>query len=86
MIMKGSGKAEDWPPYIERLVATGLFRGGSAFGNGRCVTSKDSRGECAATGYMRFEADSIDAVQSLLDGNPVLESGGAVEIHELIAT
>ena len=86
MIMKGNAATDDWQPYIEKLIATGFFRGGSAFGKGLCVTSTGVGEDCIATGYMRFEADSMDDVQSLLDGNPVLETGGAVEIHELIVT
>jgi|DEB0MinimDraft_10_1074344.scaffolds.fasta_scaffold76936_2 hypothetical protein len=36
------------------------------------------------TGYMRFEADSIEEVRALLSGNPLYEAGGRVEILEEI--
>ena len=35
------------------------------------------------TGFMRFRAESVEEVESLLEGNPVYESGGEIEIHEL---
>ena len=29
MLMKGSGKREDWAGYINKLIKSGMFRGGS---------------------------------------------------------
>lgn len=89
MIMKGGGRggnAVDWDRYIQVLSDSGLFRGGSAFGNGICVSQKDDESECVATGYMRFEAASIEQVRNLVPENPVYKSGGQVEIHELIVS
>ena len=84
--MRSSESEGDWSSYIEKLIGTGMFRGGSAFGNSRCLSKASDNTECVATGYMRFEADSIDEIQALLAGNPTYEAGGAVEIHELIKT
>ena len=84
--MKSTESKGDWESYIEKLIETGKFRGGSAFGNGRCLNQANNDDKCIATGYMRFEADSIDEIQKLLIGNPTYEAGGAVEIHELVVT
>ena len=86
LIMKNSQSEGDWQSYIESLMQSGKFRGGSAFSNSRCLSKACDNNECVATGYMRFEADSIDEIQALLAGNPTYEAGGAVEIHELIKT
>lgn len=86
MIMKSNESEGDWNNYIARLVETGMFRGGSAFGNGRCLNIGRDDEMCSATGYMRFEANSIDEIQLLLAGNPTYEAGGSVEIHELVVS
>ncbi len=86
MVMKGTGENGDWNSYIERLKNTGLFRGGSALSNGLCANKQDSDRSCTVTGFMQFEADTIQQIQALLAGNPVYESGGEVELLELIKT
>jgi hypothetical protein len=74
-----------WEPYLRRLRATGQFQGGSAIGAGQCVTK--SRRPVAITahlsGYIRVQADTLEAAKALLEGNPVFEAGGTVEIREL---
>ena len=37
MLMKGSAASGDWDDYIEKLVSSGKFRGGSSLGNGVSV-------------------------------------------------
>ena len=86
MIMKGAGENGDWYTYIEGLIETGMFRGGSALSNGLCANKQGINRSCAVTGFMRFEADNINQVRGLLAGNPVYESGGEVELLELIET
>ena len=89
MLMKSSGhggNAADWEQYIETLSESGLFRGGSAFGNGICTNQQDKGGQCVVSGYMRFEAVSIERVLALVPGNPVYESGGDVEVLEVLKT
>ena len=86
MLMKGTGENADWNAYIDRLQKTGVFRGGSALGHGLCAHKHDSHRSCIVTGFMRFEADSIQQIQALVPGNPVYESGGEVELLELIET
>ncbi len=85
MLMKGSdGEPDDWSAYIESLMTSGKFRGGSALSNSVCRTKDGADRPGETTGFMRFEADSLSAVQALLRGNPVYEAGGNVEIAELI--
>ena len=86
MVMKGSGNRQDWAPYIERMIATGKFRGGSGLGNGVVVSKRDDRSDqaCVVTGFMRFEAETIGEVRELVQGNPVYDAGGEVEVLELI--
>lgn len=87
MLMKASGGTpEDWNNYINTLVASGLFRGGSALGNGLRASKNHENTNCEITGFMRFEAESINEVSALLSGNPVIEAGGEVEISELLKT
>lgn len=89
MLMKSSGQggnAADWEQYIETLSESGMFRGGSALGNGICMDLHDKGGKCVVSGYMRFEAVSIERVLALVPANPVYESGGEVEVLELLKT
>ncbi len=84
MLMKGSGKAEEWAAYIDKLIRSGTFRGGSELANGSCVNKNVANSECMVTGFMRFEADNKNQILALLPGNPVYESGGSVEVLELV--
>ena len=86
MLMKGSNETEDWSLYIEKLMSTGQFRGGSAFGNGRGLNAKLETTPCIATGFMRFEAKTIDDLELFLADNPTIKLGGSIELHELIVT
>lgn len=84
MLMKGSGKAEDWASYIDALIKTGKFRGGSELSNGTCQSKTEKSTSCTVTGFMQFEADSAEDIIALLPGNPVYESGGSVEVLEIV--
>jgi hypothetical protein len=77
--------AHTWPAYFARLRAAGAFEGGSAIGGGVCVSRAGARADIARhlTGYIRLRAESLEAAQALLAGNPVYEAGGTVEIREL---
>ncbi len=87
MLMKGGvGENGDWNTYIDRLIKTGMFRGGSALSNGLCANKQGINRPCVVTGFMRLEADNIKQIRELLEGNPVYESGGEVELLELIET
>ena len=74
----------EWAPYVERLRAAGAFQGGSAIGGGLCASK---RGPAALTthlsGYIRIKATDMTEARELVNGNPVFEAGGTVEIREL---
>ncbi len=78
----------DWAPYLKRLEAGGHLRGGSAIGHGACFNRNGAAFGITAhlTGFVRVEADSLEAASTLLPGNPVYEAGGTVEIRELPKT
>ncbi len=84
MLMKGKTGAAGWDAYIANLTQSGKFRGGSSLGHGICCQKEGENTSVVNTGFMRFEAESIDEVRELLNGNPVYEAGFEVEIHELI--
>ncbi len=85
LLMKGEGGANAaWNAYIKTLMASGLFRGGSALANGVCVDNSGQEFDCSVNGFMRFEADDIDQVRALLTDNPLLLAGGKVELLELV--
>ncbi len=78
----------DWGPYIAGLMAKGVMRGGSAMGRGVCARKSGDAPDISRhlSGYIKIEADSLEAARALLDGNPVYEAGGVVEIRELPVT
>ncbi len=78
----------DWEAYIQKLSASGYFRGGSVFGAGQCFR-KDGLAapvSTALSGFIRVEAVDMDSARKLLKGNPTFEAGGTVEIRELPKT
>jgi len=74
-----------WEKYFAMLRASGQFSGGSSIGPGICITKSGPAREIAShlSGYIRIQAESLEHAKKLLEGNPVLESGGTVEIREL---
>jgi len=80
--------AADWAPYIRRLQDAGVFKGGSAIGDGLCARKNGAAPPVTVhlAGYIRVDADSLDQARSLLVGNPHFEAGGTVEIRELPRT
>jgi hypothetical protein len=77
--------ATAWQAYFSQLRARGCFDGGSAIGDGICVNKRGSSTAISAqlTGYIRVQAESLVDAQRLLDGNPVYEAGGTIEIRAL---
>jgi hypothetical protein len=74
-----------WEPYLARLRRTGALRGGSEIGGGVCLRKSGAKA-CLTDhlrGFIRVAAASIDAAQALVQGNPVFEAGGTVEIRDL---
>lgn len=79
-----AANSQDWEPYISRLRALGAFEGGSAIGMGEAIRKTGApRSLSLVTGFIRVSAQTLDAAKALLDGNPVYEAGGTVEIREL---
>lgn len=79
---------EGWARYLGRLRATGRFDGGSSIGNGvRLRKNQASQpSENDIDGFIRMRADSLEDAKQFLEGNPVYEAGGTVEIRELPRT
>jgi hypothetical protein len=77
-----------WETYLAKLRDSGQFSGGSAIGDGVCVNKQGSSPPIAAqlTGYIRVQAESLDEAKRFLEGNPVYEAGGTVEIRVLPRT
>ena len=74
-----------WQTYFTMLRASGRFDGGSSIGGGVCVSNTTPVKAISShlTGYIRVRAESLDDAKVLLKGNPVLDSGGTVEVREL---
>jgi hypothetical protein len=74
-----------WGEYFRKLRAAGGFNGGSSIGSGVQLRKGAAPvpANRAIEGFIRVEAESIEAVQSLVDGNPNYEAGGTVEVREL---
>ncbi len=76
---------QDWEPYFKRLRASGAFQGGSAIGDGVCARNTGATPPVTAHlgGYIRVTAQDLADARSFLEGNPVYEAGGTIEIREL---
>ena len=79
---------EDWTDYLAKLRQAGAFQGGSAIGDGVCLSKSGTPIGITSrlTGYIRVQAESLDRARELVRGNPVYEAGGTVEIRELPTT
>ncbi len=82
------GGRHDWQPYLAKLRNSGRLTGGSAIGPGICVSKSGVATDITAhlSGFIRVQAESMDDARKLLEGNPVYEAGGTVEIRELPRT
>jgi hypothetical protein len=78
----------DWPVWFARLRTMGAFEGGSAIGEEAAFRKTGVAGPVAGHigGFVRVSATDIEAARVLLDGNPVYEAGGTVEIRLLPVT
>ena len=78
--------SNEWAAYFAKLEQAGAFQGGSAIGDGVCVSKSTSPAPPITqhiSGYIRVQAQSLKHARDLVIGNPVFESGGTVEIREL---
>jgi hypothetical protein len=78
-------RGEEWGAYITRLRQAGNFEGGSAIGEGICISKSGSSEHITQhlSGYIRIRANNLSHAQELVMGNPAFEVGGTVEIREL---
>jgi hypothetical protein len=74
-----------WEAYFGLLNRSGVFRGGSEIGQGVGVRKDGAAGPLAShiTGFIRIEAADLQQARRMVEGNPVFEAGGTVEIREL---
>ena len=77
--------AQDWDSYLGKLKAAGRFEGGSGIGEGACYRKSGATPPVTSHlgGYIRISARDLADAAAMLDGNPVYEAGGTVEIREL---
>ncbi len=86
LLNHGTGQAELWPPYLEKLQQGQHLIGGSALNPGIALQGGNLSGAQTATltGYLVIEADSWEAAQAIARESPVHQSGGSVELFPLI--
>ncbi|MES2180018.1 MAG: YciI family protein [Gemmatimonadota bacterium] len=79
---------DEWEAYFASLRAVGAFLGGSAIGDGMCISKAGATAPVTRHlgGYIRVRAADLAAARELVVGNPVYEAGGTVEIRELPRT
>ena len=80
--------ANEWETYFSQLRELGAFQGGSAIGDGLCVSKSSQSVDITRqlSGYIRIRAASLEAARQMVVGNPVYEAGGTVEVRELPKT
>ena len=76
---------DEWAAYFAKLRHAGVFQGGSAIGDGVCVSKSTAVPGITPhlSGYIRVQAKSLSHARELVIGNPVFEAGGTVEIRAL---
>lgn len=79
------GNPAAWEQYFATLRSAGRFQGGSSIGDGECVSKGRPPKQTTShlSGYIRVQARDLKDAKALLEGNPVFEAGGTVEIREL---
>ena len=89
LLMHGDATApesdEAWGAYFGRLHASGALKGGSSIGAGGSFRKSGAAAPVSGqlTGYIKVEAVDFAAARLWLEGNPVYEAGGTVEVREL---
>lgn len=75
-----------WDAYFERLHRSGQFDGGSSIGEGKTFRKGGAVGAAATSlvGFLRIRAADAEEAETFLVGNPVFDSGGTIEIRELL--
>lgn len=80
-----ASSGDRWNRYFTMLNGSGAFEGGSSIGDGVCMSRvrPDKPVSAHLTGFIRVRAESLDAARSFVEGNPVYDAGGTVEIRLL---
>jgi hypothetical protein len=75
-----------WEHYLSGLRTSGQFDGGSSIGPGVLVKRDGTTLPASerVNGYIRVRAESLEAAQRFLAGNPSYEAGGTVEVRVLL--
>lgn len=75
-----------WEEYFDRLHRSGQFDGGSSIGCGATFRKGESAAASSTplVGFLRIRAVDAAEAATFLAGNPVFESGGTIEIKELL--
>jgi len=75
---------EEWTDFIELAKRSGMFRGGSEIGS-RFVVGPGTVPDVTVSieGFMRFEGDSWDVLEALLQKYPTVVHGGTLEVCEM---
>ncbi|HEX3776802.1 MAG TPA: YciI family protein [Polyangiaceae bacterium] len=87
-VAASAGVEDTCGPYLAKLRASGHFEGGSGIGGGECVNKGGRNIEISKrlVGFIRVTAENLTQAREFLQGNPVFEAGGTVEIRELPKT
>ena len=83
--VESAPNAEMWTAYFATLRGRGVFDGGSAIGAGDSFRKAGAPGAVGEqiSGCIRVRAADLAQARECLEGNPVFECGGTVEIREL---
>jgi hypothetical protein len=78
-------RGDEWAAYFAQLRQVGAFQGGSAIGDGVCMSKAGAPPGITPqlSGYIRVQPESLNRARELVQGNPIFEAGGTVEIREL---
>ena len=76
-----------WGSWLEGL-GSSLVDPGNPSGQTKTINSdgsvSDGGGANPVTGYTLLQADNIDEAVTLAKGNPIFDSGGSIEVVELL--
>ena len=78
---------KEWGAFFKEAAASGIFQGGSEIGK-RIQLGERSVEDITNSigGFMRFEAENLESVKTLLRKHPVLINGGTLELCEMPKT
>ena len=75
---------DDWVRFLELAKSSGMFQGGSEIGT-RSVLGKQGVPDSTTSigGFMRFDCEDKEALETLLREHPVIKHGGSIELCEM---